>query len=178
LVCGLVLVITAVPGEPGGRRLLSSSPRRGTPVNPAALGLFSVRLRLMVTLRVGAWQDLGVANMGTGAILERWPAGFQFVVEATVPDRYPGRARSPATRSADAGKAARPESLHGFWIFNWLKIPGNRERLTAIYEEIAPLVVSGAISIPVAGQFTLDQYVEALELATKLQGKAIFYPNR
>lgn len=70
------------------------------------------------------------------------------------------------------------KSLHGFWIFNWLKIPGNRERLTAIYEEIAPLVVSGAISIPVAGQFTLDQYVEALELATKLQGKAIFYPNR
>ncbi|MBV8684469.1 MAG: hypothetical protein JO111_16450 [Caulobacteraceae bacterium] len=23
------------------------------------------------------------------------------------------------------------KSLHGFWIVNWLKIPGNRERLTA-----------------------------------------------
>jgi NADPH:quinone reductase-like Zn-dependent oxidoreductase len=70
------------------------------------------------------------------------------------------------------------KSLHGFWIVNWLKLPGNRERLTAIYEEIAPLVVSGAISIPVAGQFTLDQHVEALALAAKLQGKAIFHPDR
>jgi NADPH:quinone reductase-like Zn-dependent oxidoreductase len=69
------------------------------------------------------------------------------------------------------------KSLHGFWIVNWLKIPGNRERLTAIYEEIAPLVASGAISIPVAGEFTLDQYVEALALASKLKGKVILYPN-
>jgi hypothetical protein len=34
------------------------------------------------------------------------------------------------------------------------------------------------ISIPVAGVFALDQYVEALELASKLKGKAILYPNR
>jgi NADPH:quinone reductase-like Zn-dependent oxidoreductase len=70
------------------------------------------------------------------------------------------------------------KSLHGFWIVNWLKVPGNRERLTTIYEEVAPLVASGAISIPVAGEFRLDQYVEALALASKLKGKAILYPNR
>jgi NADPH:quinone reductase-like Zn-dependent oxidoreductase len=69
------------------------------------------------------------------------------------------------------------KSLHGFWIVNWLKIPGNREKLTAIYEEIAPLVASGKIVIPVAGEFELDQYVDAIALASKYSGKAILYPN-
>jgi len=69
------------------------------------------------------------------------------------------------------------KSLHGFWIVNWLKIPGNRERLTVIYEEIAPLVASGAISIPVAGEFALDQYLGALDVASKFSGKAILRPK-
>jgi NADPH:quinone reductase-like Zn-dependent oxidoreductase len=69
------------------------------------------------------------------------------------------------------------KSLHGFWIVNWLKIPGNRERLTAAFEEIAPLVASGKIVIPVAGEFELDQYVDAIALASKYNGKAILYPN-
>ena len=68
-------------------------------------------------------------------------------------------------------------SLHGFWIVNWLKIPGNREKLTAIFEEIAPLAASGKIVIPVAGEFDLDQYVDAIALASKYSGKAILYPN-
>ena len=69
------------------------------------------------------------------------------------------------------------KSLHGFWIVNWLKIPGNREKLTAAFEEIAPLVASGKIVIPVAGEFALDQYVDAIALAAKYNGKAILYPN-
>jgi nicotinamidase-related amidase len=36
---------------------------------------------------------------------------------------------------------------------------------------------SGAISLPVAGQFTFDQYPEALALAAKYNGKAILRPN-
>jgi hypothetical protein len=43
---------------------------------------------------------------------------------------------------------------------------------------VAPLVASGAISIPVAGEFRLEQYAAALTLASKLKGKAILYPNR
>jgi NADPH:quinone reductase-like Zn-dependent oxidoreductase len=69
------------------------------------------------------------------------------------------------------------KSLHGFWIVNWLKIPGNRERLTAAFEEIAPLVATGKIVIPVAGEFELDQYQDAIALASKYNGKAILYPN-
>jgi len=69
------------------------------------------------------------------------------------------------------------KSLHGFWIVNWLKIPGNRERLTAAYQEIAPLVASGKLVIPIAGEFELDQYVDAIALASNYNGKAILYPN-
>lgn len=69
------------------------------------------------------------------------------------------------------------KSLHGFWIVNWLKIPGNRERLTAAFDEIAPLMASGKIVIPVAGEFDLEQYVDAIALASKYKGKAILYPN-
>jgi len=70
------------------------------------------------------------------------------------------------------------QSLHGFWIMNWLKVAGNVERLGAMYDELAPLVASGAIALPVVGKFGLEQYVEALELASKFRGKVIFRPNR
>jgi NADPH:quinone reductase-like Zn-dependent oxidoreductase len=69
------------------------------------------------------------------------------------------------------------KSLHGFWIVNWMKIPGNPSRLTAAFEEIAPLVASGKLVIPVAGEFELDQFVDAIALASKYNGKAILYPN-
>ncbi len=69
------------------------------------------------------------------------------------------------------------QSLHGFWIMNWLKLPGNLDRLVALYAELAPLVAAGAITLEIAGEFALDQYVEALALAAKLRGKVIFHPN-
>jgi NADPH:quinone reductase-like Zn-dependent oxidoreductase len=61
------------------------------------------------------------------------------------------------------------KSLHGFWIVNWLKVAGNRERLTAIYEEVAPLVASGAISIPVAGEFRLNQICRGASACVQAQ---------
>ena len=60
---------------------------------------------------------------------------------------------------------------------NWLKVPSNRERFTKAFEEIAPLVAAGKIVIPVAGEFELDEYVDAIALASKYNGKAILYPN-
>ena len=68
MVCGLVLVMTAVPGAPGPLRLvlllllvLSSSPRRGPPGSPAVASI-SVRSRIMGTLQVTAWQLSGTCN--------------------------------------------------------------------------------------------------------------------
>jgi NADPH:quinone reductase-like Zn-dependent oxidoreductase len=68
------------------------------------------------------------------------------------------------------------QSVRGFWIFNWFKSP-NLEKITALYEELAAMVASGAISIPVAGQFSFNQYQEALALAAKYSGKAILTPK-
>ncbi|WP_233839083.1 zinc-dependent alcohol dehydrogenase family protein [Paraburkholderia sp. ZP32-5] len=69
------------------------------------------------------------------------------------------------------------QSLHGFWIMNWLKVPGNMDRLGVLYDELAPLVASGAITLPIAATFGLEQYVEALDLASKFRGKVIFHPD-
>jgi mitochondrial enoyl-[acyl-carrier protein] reductase / trans-2-enoyl-CoA reductase len=70
------------------------------------------------------------------------------------------------------------QSIHGFWIYNWLQIPGNQEKFGAICEKLAPLITSGGLSTPVVGEFALDQYVEALALAAQYSGKVIFTPNR
>ena len=67
--------------------------------------------------------------------------------------------------------------VRGFWIVNWLKVPGNLERFGALCAELAPLIASGAIALPIAGEYTLDQYAEALAVAARYSGKAIFRPN-
>jgi NADPH:quinone reductase-like Zn-dependent oxidoreductase len=69
------------------------------------------------------------------------------------------------------------QAVHGFWIVNWLKVPGNLERFGAICQELAPLVASGAISLPIAGEYGLEQYEEALAVAARYGGKVIFHPN-
>jgi NADPH:quinone reductase-like Zn-dependent oxidoreductase len=68
-------------------------------------------------------------------------------------------------------------SVHGFWIVNWLKRPGNWERFGAICEELAPMIASGEISMPIAGVYGLDQHTEALSVASNYRGKAIFRRN-
>jgi len=68
LVCGLILVMTAVPGAPR-RLLLSSSPRRGAGGPFATLALISVGLRLMGTLRVRTWQLWGAKTADCRCII-------------------------------------------------------------------------------------------------------------
>jgi NADPH:quinone reductase-like Zn-dependent oxidoreductase len=69
------------------------------------------------------------------------------------------------------------QSVRGFWLVNWFGTQKNFDKVISIYEELAPMVVSGAITLPVAGEFGLDQFSEALALAAKYSGKAIFKPN-
>lgn len=69
------------------------------------------------------------------------------------------------------------QTVRGFWIVNWLKIPGKAERFGRICEELAPLIASGAISLPIAGRYGLGQYAEALAVAARYDGKVIFQPN-
>jgi NADPH:quinone reductase-like Zn-dependent oxidoreductase len=66
----------------------------------------------------------------------------------------------------------RNQTIRGFWIFNWFRAPSH-DKLVAMYEELIPLMASGAISYPVAGVYSFERVHEALEVGGKLNGKAI-----
>ena len=66
----------------------------------------------------------------------------------------------------------RNQSIRGFWIFNWFRAP-DPNKLVAMYEELTPLMASGAITYPVTGVYGFERVFEALALAGKLSGKAI-----
>jgi NADPH:quinone reductase-like Zn-dependent oxidoreductase len=70
----------------------------------------------------------------------------------------------------------RDQSIRGFWIFNWFRAP-DPGKVAAVYEALLPLIASGALSFPVVGEFTFEQYKEALGVAAKLSGKVILRPG-
>jgi NADPH:quinone reductase-like Zn-dependent oxidoreductase len=67
------------------------------------------------------------------------------------------------------------QSIHGFWIFNWFRQP-NHEKAIAMFDELASMVSSGALSLPVAGEYGFDQVQDAIGVASKYNGKAILKP--
>ena len=68
-------------------------------------------------------------------------------------------------------------SIRGFWVFNWLRDPANLDKLTAIfYTQLAPMVVFGEISTPVAGVVALEDHLKALIVAANFSGKASLHP--
>ncbi|MET8412587.1 zinc-dependent alcohol dehydrogenase family protein [Streptomyces sp. NPDC005195] len=69
------------------------------------------------------------------------------------------------------------QTIRGFWIVNWFQEQTSFDKITAMYQDLAELVASGALSLPVIGEFTLEQYPEALALAGEYRGKVIFKPN-
>jgi NADPH:quinone reductase-like Zn-dependent oxidoreductase len=70
----------------------------------------------------------------------------------------------------------RDQTIRGMWIYNWYKIL-SPEKLTAMFAELAALVASGALIFPVAGRFRFEQYLGALEVASRYSGKAILTPR-
>ena len=70
----------------------------------------------------------------------------------------------------------RDQTIRGMWIYNWYKLL-SPERITAMYAELVPLVLSGELSFPIARQFSFEQYRDALEVAAKYSGKAILTPK-
>jgi NADPH:quinone reductase-like Zn-dependent oxidoreductase len=70
----------------------------------------------------------------------------------------------------------RDISIRGFWLANWFKT-ATADKITGMYDRLAPLVASGAISSPVAGTYTFGQIAEAVAVASKNRGKALFVPG-
>lgn len=70
----------------------------------------------------------------------------------------------------------RNVSIRGFWLFNWYKSAAP-EKLAAMYDHLAGMIASGAITAPIAATFPFDKFPEALAVAAKFSGKVIFTPT-
>jgi len=67
----------------------------------------------------------------------------------------------------------RDISMRGFWLANWFKDAKPRQ-ITELYDRLTPLVASGAISAPIAGTYSFAEIAEAVAVAAKNRGKALF----
>jgi NADPH:quinone reductase-like Zn-dependent oxidoreductase len=67
----------------------------------------------------------------------------------------------------------RDISMRGFWLANWFR-DAEPNQITEMYDRLTPLVVSGAISTPIAGTYGFADIAEAVAVASKNRGKALF----
>jgi NADPH:quinone reductase-like Zn-dependent oxidoreductase len=67
-------------------------------------------------------------------------------------------------------------SVRGFWLATWFKT-ATPDKITKMYDRLTPLVASGAISTPIAGTYSFAQFAEAVAVASKKRGKALFRPG-
>ena len=67
----------------------------------------------------------------------------------------------------------RDISMRGFWLANWFE-NAKPDQITDMYDRLAPLVASGAISAPIAGTYRFAEIAEAVAVASKNRGKALF----
>ena len=68
------------------------------------------------------------------------------------------------------------QTIHGMWIFNNFRNP-NPEKVAVMYQELAAMAATGAIFFPIAGQFSFNQFADAIAVADKFSGKSILTPN-
>src|SRR6202171_1436464 len=64
-------------------------------------------------------------------------------------------------------------SIRGFWLANWFE-NAKPDQITQMYDRLTPLVASGAISTPIAGTCRFAEVAEAIAVASKNRGKALF----
>ena len=67
----------------------------------------------------------------------------------------------------------RDISMRGFWLANWFE-NAKPDQITEMYDRLAPLVASGAISAPIAGTYSFAEIAEAVAVASRNRGKALF----
>jgi NADPH:quinone reductase-like Zn-dependent oxidoreductase len=66
----------------------------------------------------------------------------------------------------------RDISMRGFWLANWFR-DAKPDQITEMYDRLAPLVASGAISAPIAGTYRFAEIAEAVAVASKNRGKVL-----
>lgn len=89
---------------------------------------------------------------------------------------YSGLSRKPFTASSPQ-LIFNNQTIRGFWLVNWFQAAA-LEKIIAIYDQMASMIASGAISAPIAGQFHFDKFPDALTAASKFSGgKVILSPS-
>jgi NADPH:quinone reductase-like Zn-dependent oxidoreductase len=66
----------------------------------------------------------------------------------------------------------RDLSMRGFWLANWFN-DAKPDQITEMYDRLAPLVASGAISAPIAGTYRFADIADAVAVASKNRGKVL-----
>src|SRR5258708_1292421 len=157
----------------------------------AMLGINPPTAYLMLTdfvsLPSGSWVIQNSANSGVGRALipiakslglktvnlvrrddfvpEVKPTGADHVLYSTISGKP---SIVPATHFI-----FRDISMRGFWLANWFK-DAKPHQITEMYDRLTPLVASGAISAPIAGTYSFAEIAEAVAVASKNRGKALF----
>lgn len=116
-----------------------------------------------IALAIDGVSDTATANL-LGCLAEK---GMLVFYSAITGKPFVGDARALIFRDI---------SIRGFWLVHWFKT-ATPDQITAMYDRLTPLVASGAISSPVAGTYKFSQIAEAVAVALKKRGKALFVPG-
>jgi NADPH:quinone reductase-like Zn-dependent oxidoreductase len=68
------------------------------------------------------------------------------------------------------------QTIRGFWLLYWYQ-SAKADQITAMFDQLAPLIAAGAISTPVTATYGLGQVREAIAKAAQSGGKVLFTPN-
>src|SRR5215472_10334650 len=88
---------------------------------------------------------------------------------------YGGMSRKPMVVSPN-GLIFKKQTIRGFWLYYWYQA-AEPDEITAMFDRLAPLVASGAISAPVAATYGFEQVTEAIAKASEARGKVLFTPR-
>jgi NADPH:quinone reductase-like Zn-dependent oxidoreductase len=68
------------------------------------------------------------------------------------------------------------QTIRGFWLLYRYQ-SAKADQITAMFDQLAPLIAAGAISAPVTATYGLGQVREAIAKAAQSGGKVLFTPN-
>jgi NADPH:quinone reductase-like Zn-dependent oxidoreductase len=70
----------------------------------------------------------------------------------------------------------KKQTIRGFWLVYCYQ-SAKRDEITAMFDQLAPLVASGTILTPVVATYGFEQVAEAIAKAGESRGKVLFTPR-
>jgi trans-2-enoyl-CoA reductase len=88
---------------------------------------------------------------------------------------YGGMSRQPMVIPSGS-LIFKKQTIRGFWLLFWYQ-SAKPDKLTAMFDHLAPLIAAGTISSPIAATYGFDQMKEAITNAIQSGGKVLFIPK-